>query len=1279
MSVKWTDEQQQVIDLRNRNILVSAAAGSGKTAVLVERIFSMLTDPKKPLDMDGLLVVTFTNAAAAEMKERVEERLLAGLEQNPDSTLLQKHLASIHNAQITTIHSFCLYVIRNHFNEIDLDPSFRIGEETEFKLLKGDIVSRVLEQYYEEKPAGFTDFIECFSGGKTDTGIEDLILKVYEYSRSYPWPKRWLEKCLECFNVQTVASMEALPALKFLGEYLKILSNELYESLKEALALCREADGPVFYDAAIESDLKFVAALLECTTLSQYEQVFKTLSFPALSRKKMPDVSEEKKNRVKNIREFVKKTLQEIQSSYFYTDMETMAKDIYHMRPVMEILVSLVTDFSRQYQQAKEEKNMVDFGDLEHYALQILVRDQDGVLTPTDAALQLSRQFDEIMIDEYQDSNQVQETILTSVSRTGEGRPNIFMVGDVKQSIYKFRLARPELFMEKYKIYQDINLGDALYQKIDLHKNFRSRAVVLESINFIFRRLMRRNLGDIEYDQDAALYAGLEFPELCPETCPDVAHSVDVLLVTQEQGNDDHNAGKASIQEADSQARETTEKELEAKAVAGKIREMLRGKNPLLVVDKKTGLYRKAKPGDMVILLRTMSGWADIFVKVLGDEGIMAQAETVTGFFSAREVRTVLNYLGIVDNPCQDIALAAVLHSPIGGFDDNEMAMIRTLCRDRGLYESCMSFLQPESDLILERFYSPEQYEPVRVRLQAFFVQLDSFRSIVPFTPIHQLILKIYDETGYYRFISAMPGGEKRRANLDMLVEKAVAYSATSYRGLFNFARYIDKLKKYEVDFGEAPAVGGNDQVVRIMSIHKSKGLEYPIVFVSGLGKSFNQQDARSALIIHPEYGFGSDAVDALYRVKSPTILKKTLARKTVLENLGEELRVLYVALTRAKEKLIMTGYVRDLDRALTGWLSKAITLDGCLSFGARISASCYLDWVMPVIIQAPGSETFLQAHHRLSSDTTFTKLKDTEISANFEIESVTDMELLARTASKSVLYQMKKEVLERWDWKKIYHPQMHEVLPELLTWVYPYASASRLHTKMTVSQLKQPGQFMDDQDTYHLADVWKAETESQYMEIRNKENPDTGEPEDKYSGTASGTGQAALRGIAVHKVMEKIDLSTIHSPEDVNRFLSDLVRGQWLTEEARSLVHPWPIYRFAKSELARRMLLADQAGQLHRESQFVIGVRACDVIPGQTENETILIQGIVDAWFVEDGQVVIVDYKTDYVPDEGQCLVEKYRKQLDYYGMAIHQSTGLSVKEKLIYAMGIGKVLRVD
>jgi len=1201
MEMKWTKEQTKVIESRHRNLLVSAAAGSGKTAVLVERIIAMITCTDHPIDIDRLLIVTFTNAAAAEMKARIGNAIKKRLADEPGHTHLQRQVTLLNSAKIMTLHSFCTSIIKDYFNIIDLDPSFRVAEETELVLLQADVLKSLLEDYYAAAEEGFLNFIECYSKGKQDYGIEELIAQVYKYSRSYPWPEEWLNDCINWLSLNSIEALEEAPLILFLKDYLNQMIMEMKTDITDAIDICNEADGPVFYQEALLDDLTLIGQLEKAESLDDYYRCLSAMSFTALSRKRMPDALDEKKDQVKQLRENVKSIIKDMQKNFFFQEPEQILKDIQAVKAPMEWLVRLVKDFDGRFSSAKLEKNILDFNDLEHFALRILTVKKDGITSPSPAAIELSERFEEILCDEYQDSNLVQETLLTTISKERLGQPNIFMVGDVKQSIYKFRLAKPELFMEKYETY---TLDDSLRQRIDLHKNFRSRSCVLDAINDIFDKIMGKRLGGIHYNEEAALYPGAKFPD----SDENISTKSDIMLI---------DVAKNLLEDNDNMP--YAERELEAKAVALKIKELVHKTKGLKVLDKSGSEYRNVSYRDIVILLRTMNGWSDTFVKVLADEGVPAYADTKTGFFETTEVKTILSMMSIIDNPKQDISFTAVLTSPIGGFTNEEVAIIRSLNKEVTMEESCLAFLKPEADLFLEEYFDLDKCNEIKMRLKEFLELLNGFRRMVPFMAIHELLHLIYDETGYYHMASAMVLGEQRQANLDMLVEKAIAYEKTSYRGLFNFIRYIEQLKKYAVDFGEAVILGEHEDTVRVMSIHKSKGLEYPVVFVSGMGKSFNHQDARASLILHSDYGFGPDAIDLELRTKCPTLIKKVMAKKTVLENLGEELRVLYVALTRAKEKLIMTGTIKDIEKSAQKWRRREAGGDGKMPLNMLVSASHYLDWVMPV---AEG-------------------LKDV-----FDIQKIDICDLMKKEISAHASRKMQRQDLLAQDEAGAFDADIGRMINERLNWTYKYDNETRLYTKMTVSELKKIGQNQDE--------AWSF----------NAVKPIS-------------IGDAALRGTVIHRVLEQMNLSQIKTKQDVDKLVASLIERKKMTLEEATLVDSWKIYHFTRTSLAKRMAVAEGLGQLYKEKQFVIGIGANQLDEALLSDETILVQGIIDTYFIEDNHVILVDYKTDYVEDgKEEILIHRYKNQLKYYSRAIEQLLNMKVSEKYIYSFALGREL---
>ena len=1219
MSVRWTEEQKKVIDVRNKNVLVSAAAGSGKTAVLVERILSLVCgegEDEKTLDVDRLLVVTFTKAAAAEMRERVGLALEKRLEADPENEHLQKQQTLIHSAQITTIDSFCQYVIRNYFHQIDLDPAFRIGDEGELKLLKGDVVQELLEEHYgaedPEERARFTEFVEVYATGKSDVAIENLILQLYEFAVSYPYPKRWLAECMEPYRAQTEEDLERSPWMQFLMNYVNRTFADLEQEIRRMLDICHLPGGPYMYEDAVQADLLQVQELLSCRGYENIRERLTDLSFARLSTKKDPNVEEERKNQIKAFRESMKKSLNDLKEKFFNLPLTGVLDVIQKAAPTTAVLLSLTAEFADRYQEKKRLKNLADFPDLEHLALEILVEDVETgedsrmKIVPTDAARELSARYAQIMIDEYQDSNLIQEIILNSVSR-GQGIPNVFMVGDVKQSIYRFRLARPELFMEKYHTYPQSD--EAAEIRIDLHKNFRSRREVLEGTNDVFEKLMTEAVGGITYDSAAALYLGAEMPE------PESGINVPELLLLEKN--------KDSLPETeDTDQAELTDRELEAHAAADCIRRvMAEGK----VWDREAGAFRSVRYGDIVILLRSLTGWGDVYARVLNAAGIPAHTESRTGYFTTIEIQTLLNLLRIVDNPRQDIPLAAVMKSMIGGFTDVELAKIKSAYPDVKFHEACRKYAEKKKkENVKKQDAKGKDAEctievQIQEKLQTFFHNLRTYREHAEFLPIHELIEELLRITGYGDYLAAEPAGTQREANVRMLIERAIAFEKTSYRGLFHFVRYMEQLQSYKEDFGEAGILGENENAVRIMTIHKSKGLEFPVVIVAGLGKSFNRQDIRSRVVIHPELGVGVDWVDAELRTRTASLPKRVLQKALDLEMLGEELRVLYVAFTRAKEKLILLGSAAKLEEKM----------GKSLSFRTISTAGTYLDWVLPAVAGSGES--------------------------SFEVKTVT----LEGQTEEALIRQMEKEE----QWEIFAHPEelpgtdeeYAKLLEKQLSDTYPWQEDITLQGKFSVSELKKMGQTEEeDADTL----LYPAEEIVPYIpRFMSEKEPISG----------------AARGTAYHRALECLDFRELYHSEKVKEGLARLVEEGRMTQEQADVVRPYDIYAFARTPLAKRMSAARAREEFHTEQPFVIRMPARELEIGCGSDEPVLIQGIIDAWFYEknengENEIVVVDYKTDFVKDGGE-LLKKYKKQLDYYQLTLERLTGKRVKEKIIYS----------
>ena len=1420
MAVNWTSKQQQVIESRNRNLLVSAAAGSGKTAVLVERIIRMISEGDHPLDIDQLLVMTFTNAAAAEMRERIGAAVEQKLKEHPEDEHLWLQAALIPQAQITTIDSFCLNIIRSHYNTLDIDPAFRIGDEGELSLLRGDVMGELLEGCYGEGDPAFARFVEHFGRGKSDKGIEDVILQAWQFSQSHPWPGEWLEECRRELEEESLQEMEDSAWMKFLMEDEARQMAELSSQLDAAIEVCREENGPLAYEPMLLSDKRKLEAMGRAASSGSFEKLYESLqnmSFDRLASIRSKDIDGDKKSFAGACRDRVKKAVAKCRELYGQQSPEEVVESMKGTRVVIRELLRLTGMFDQAYGTAKRERNVLDFNDLEHLALEVLLaadaapelgdavpesgdaasepwnaasepgsaapepgdaapETEDAVSEPWNAASEsegedgrpkeaasiriprrpspvadeLSRQFEEILVDEYQDSNYVQEALITSISRERFGHPNVFMVGDVKQSIYRFRLARPELFMEKYGAY---SREDSPYQMIELRQNFRSRESVLVSVNDVFYQIMTKNLGGITYTEETALYPGARFEEVNRETVADLEAEAGEPEADGDKGGDESrdgsgdgsqdgsvsweagtptelllvDTGAEALKQLDEEALDYTAKELEARLIAGRIRRLVSGSQGLMVWDKTLGKYRRARYGDIVILLRSMTGWSEVFVNVLMNEGIPAYAQTRTGYFNTVEVETVLSLLSVIDNPMQDIPLAAVMRSPMVGMNDEEMAWMMAAYKrnakksqDRGVYGAWRLWLEAavpagsgdilagsggmvteSGDILAGSGDMAAGSDDIQVTVGLADIPLGTARSILDklirleafiellrgearCLPIHELLYRVYKESGYYDYVSAMPAGETRRGNLDMLVEKAAAYESTSYKGLFHFVRYIEKLKKFDTDFGEASVAGEQDNTVRIMSIHKSKGLEFPVVILAGLGKRFNKQDAYGQILLDADLGAAADFLDLDLRLKSPTLKKQALKRRMELETMGEELRVLYVAMTRAKEKLILTAADKSLENKLGKWDGVPL-VDGQIPYTVLSSANSCLDWLLMAQPAVPPS--------------------------HMEVRQVQVKDLIGEEVTRQIMRKMKKEDLLSLDGEKVYDEAFRRRLEETLAYRYPYESDTGLYAMVSVSELKKQSQIGrseeaigtdskelegvplgelrepeekpagEGMDGQKQANQDGADQKQPDQGRADQKQPDQGTPEQRHPGPA-GPSRGALRGTAYHGALEHIPFHQIHSLEETKAALDKLLEEGHLDQDAYDFIRPSVIWNFLSSPLGQRMARAQSSGRIHKEQQFIIGIPAKEMGISSSE-ELVLIQGIIDAYLEEEDGLVLIDYKTDHVPRENpeegaRMLADRYRVQLDYYERALTQLTEKKVKERIIYSMALQQSINV-
>lgn len=1241
MPVAWTKGQRQVIDHRNGNLLVSAAAGSGKTAVLVERIIEMITDKQAPMGIDHLLIMTFTNAAAAEMRERIRDAIDRKREEDPSDKHLELQSILVSRAQITTIDSFCMGLIREYYNCLDLDPAFRIGDPGELSLLQGDVMKELLEQWYESGDPAFLHFVETYALGKSDFGIEDIIFQVWRFSQSHPWPAEWLKQCRKELEETSAEAVEQSEWMQFLMDDIRMQAEEMSRHLLLCARVCEEEDGPSVYRDTILEEGDMVGQFARIEDYEQFLQLLNRCSFGKLPAVRSKEVDPEKKSFVTGFRDRVKKIVKGWKDHYSRQPFEMVIRTLKDTRETTELLLQLAEEFSSRFQDAKRERNLVDFNDLEHFSLKVLWEIKDGKRIPSLAASEIGSRFEEIMVDEYQDSNLVQETLIKAISREKEGHPNVFMVGDVKQSIYRFRLARPDLFLEKYNQYPT---GQGQYQKIELHQNFRSRASVLNSINAVFYQIMIKNLGGISYTEETALYPGAEFADPGEDKRDRTDTGTELLIVPTDS---------QVLEGLEEDAADYTEKELEARMIAEKIRSLTDKETGLVVWDKKKESYRPAKLGDIVILLRSVTGWAEVLVSVLMNAGIPAAAQTQTGYFDTVEVETMLSLLAVVDNPFQDIPLACVLKSPIIGMSEEELAWLAANYKqtsrknkygDRGLYSAVRLWLSEDERTAGKETDTADRNQKITDKLKKLEEMLLEYRLLATWLPIHELIYQIYQRSGYYDYASAMPAGRTRQANLDMLAEKASSYESTSYKGLFHFIRYIEKLKKFETDFGEASAFGENSDVVRIMSIHKSKGLEFPVVILAGMGKRFNKQDLTGRVLIEPDLGIAADYLDLDRRVKIPTLKKQVLKRRMDMENLGEELRVLYVAMTRAKEKLILTASEKSLEKKLEKWGSKGEESREELPSAVLSGASSYLDWILMA----------------------FPKVKRAGL---ITMDVVPVSNLVGEEVLRQIDRKTAKEDLLGLDCAKTYEKGLQILLKEQLSYQYPFGTDTSLYAMLSVSGIKRQRQLLEMEEENGEKDA-EAKLFQESEEFWEK-------PGRKVGGAALGT--------CVHRVLELLrfgDVSPEMTRNDLDRFVSAFIKeledqGRIQKEEAE-WIDSSRLAGLLLSPLGRRMEKADREGRLHREQQFMVGIPAKEMEIAQSD-ELVLVQGMIDAWIEEDDGLILIDYKTDRVGKGGaESLIDRYRIQLEYYKRSLEQITGKRVKESLIYSFALGKEIRL-
>ena len=1295
---KWTIEQQNVIDSRGGNLLVAAAAGSGKTAVLVERIIQMILNEDLKIDIDKLLVVTFTNAAASEMRERIGDAISKKLDENPENEHLQDQLVLLNKASITTIHSFCLEVIKSNFHKINLDPNFRIGDETECSLMKLEAIDETFDMLYEKNDEEFCYLVDCYAEKRGDTNLQKLILSIYSFVMASPYPKVWLRESAEDFNVDENFDFATSKWAKAILETVKIQIEGIEKSIQRAIEDVEDIDELATFTDKLRIEHQMIKDIsIACeTSWTDAHNKISNIKFENYAKgvkripKDAPYYIKEEKDKAKKIRDNAKKSIEKIRGSVFNKPYEDLNDEIRFLYPVVKSLSDVVLIFEEIYSQKKREKGIIDFNDIEHFALRILTEtdengeflfDENGRNIPSDIALEYRDKFYEIFIDEYQDSNQVQEVILSTIAKQKE--PNRFMVGDVKQSIYRFRQAKPEIFLQKYATY-DTDLSSK-YKKIMLYKNFRSRKEVVDSVNYIFEHIMSENLGEIEYNEEERLNLGASFEEIDDEKVI-LGGSTEIHLM-EKKVDEVENPEEEEVDDEDLDA-----SQIEARMVGKIIKDILKPNENgerMQVFDKRLGMYRDVDYKDIVILLRATSAWAPVFAEELINMDIPTYADIGQGYFETMEIQVIMSYLKVIDNPMQDIPLIAILRSPIYGFTPEEFIDIRVVDKKVSFYEAMKIFVGEKIDVqevvvedeqqdldgeveIQENIYDyyqdiePEGFicneedleeeNPLKQKVRRFLDDLKELQEKSMYMSTDEFLWYIYTNSGYYAYCGALPGGSQRQANLRILFERAKQFEETSFKGIFNFINFISKLKKSNSDMGSAKTLGENANVVRIMSIHKSKGLEFPIVICSGMGRNFNTMDFRNDVLYHHELGYGPQIVDFERRISYPSIAKEALKCKINIENISEEMRILYVALTRAKEKLIITGSVRDIEKNIHKWSSN-ISREKSVSKYDILNGKNYLDWMMPALIKHEDLKSIREMYN-ISTDISI------EDESKWSIKTWKKEDIDFERQEKEGI----REILDNMDLSKN-DTEYYGEIERKLDFEYPYEAVVKKAASISVTEIKKRQEAYEEEDI--SASLYRQKTTLKKPKFINED-----EKEEKLTG--------AKRGTVVHLIMEVLDLNKVSTEDEIKAQIESLVKRNIITEKESKVLTPRKISKFFQSPIGSRMLASNF---VKREQKIYTQIKMNDIYVNDEEfknnsetykDESIMLRGVIDVYFEEDDQIVILDYKTDKVYNNKEEIVYRYKKQLDIYAEALSILTGKTVKEKYLYLFSINQEIKV-
>ena len=1190
----WTDEQREAIELRDRNLLVSAAAGSGKTAVLVERIIQIVIKDK--IDIDQLLVVTFTHAAAAEMRERISRAIHLELDNSDEHTHehLRRQLSLLNRASISTLHAFCTEVIKDYFHLIDIDPRFRIADSTEALIIKSECMEELLEEQYQAANPEFLMLVEMFGGNRDDTPLSDLLLKIYEFIQSQPEPLQWL-KSKACDYNMTRDEFENSSWLKTINKSLKNRLTAAEDLFNRAFQESLLPDGPAAYIEALQDDKIIIKELLEALDGGDFDNFYNLLY--SIDFKRLNPASREQREKAEEIKEWrdeAKEIINDIKKKTSLKPIDDMLIYINRLYPYINCIYSLIVNYSHIYTLNKSERGVLDFNDLEHYALQVLSHPM--------ARQEYQSRYQYIFVDEYQDSNLVQETIINYIKREN----NLFMVGDVKQSIYRFRLADPGLFMQKYDQYKRSEHN--INWRVDLSTNFRCSQEIINAVNCLFTEIMSHELGELDYDDRVKLNYGAnitKFNDSCVELC--IIDGNDGLqeetAMPEEEATIDE-----SLPAGDNDVPiDIIEKE--ALFVARRIKQLLTEE----IFEPQTDTYRPVEYRDIVVLMRATVNWAGQFAETFMSEGIPCYADANSGYFQAIEVELFMNLLRIIDNKRQDIPLMSVMRSPIFNFSLQEMITIRAESKADTFYKAIEDYQFNHDD-------------GLAVKLNNFINRITIWKEESRYMSMDDFIWRLLITTGYYYYCTAMPGGQQRQANLRLLHDRARQFGQTSIKGLYNFIKFIDKLKINSGDMDIARILGENDNVVRIMSIHKSKGLEFPIVILAGLGKKFNMRDTSGTVLLHKDLGIGSRYIDPELRFSTNTISRIAISNLLTTESLAEEMRILYVACTRAQHKLIMVGSVKDLNKKKNKWVKQ----QGVYQLSQSRN---FLDWVAPVVMRHNSAAILLPD----SYDCHPLPITD---DCNWKIVINDPL-----TNEQPVDSSAKKDFMNRWNRVEIPPSARLDDFKAVLDWTYIYKDVQDIPSKVSVTQIT-------DLERKNL--------------VEYAYSPPIINIKPRFLETTSAI-TPVQKGTVMHTVMQHLDLQRLeYGVVSINRQVQEMVEAEILTDQESEVIDSQAIYEFFNSELGQRILAAKK---VYRETPFNLYCPASDIFKLSTPtDEKVLVQGVIDLYFEENDKLILLDFKTDRALYNLERLIRQYSIQLNWYRRALESIQQKEVSEMYLY-----------